>query len=88
MPDGGDDRGVPLRPAAQGTPHVERCAPRVVVDPPLDDFRVPQVCDLRLDVGFYFGKDGVDFFNGVPKPGYSPYTYPHPLVTSREGEQR
>jgi len=33
-------------------------------------------------------KDGVDFFNGVPKPGYTPYAYPHPLVTSMEGEQR
>lgn len=26
-------------------------------------------------------KDGVDFFNGTPKPGYTPYTYPHPLVS-------
>ena len=25
-------------------------------------------------------KEGVDFFNGTPKPGYSPYIYPHPLV--------
>lgn len=25
-------------------------------------------------------RDGVDFFNGTPKPGYRPYTYPHPLV--------
>lgn len=25
-------------------------------------------------------KDGVDFFNDVPKPGYTPYAYPHPLI--------
>jgi hypothetical protein len=25
-------------------------------------------------------KEGRDFFNGVPKPGYVPYTYPHPLT--------
>ena len=33
-------------------------------------------------------KEGADFFNGTPKPGYRPYTYPHPLVTSMEGERR
>ncbi len=25
-------------------------------------------------------REGVDFFNGIAKPGYTPYTYPHPLV--------
>jgi hypothetical protein len=25
-------------------------------------------------------REGVDFFNGLAKPGYTPYTYPHPLV--------
>jgi hypothetical protein len=25
-------------------------------------------------------KEGRDFFNNTPKPGYKPYTYPHPLV--------
>jgi len=25
-------------------------------------------------------RDGVDFFNGIPKPDYTPYRYPHPLV--------
>ncbi len=25
-------------------------------------------------------RDGVDFFNGTPKPRYNPYTYPHPLA--------
>jgi hypothetical protein len=25
--------------------------------------------------------EGVDFYNAVPKPGYTPYTYPHPLVS-------
>jgi hypothetical protein len=25
-------------------------------------------------------KEGRDFFNGTPKPSYTPYTYPHPLV--------
>jgi hypothetical protein len=27
-------------------------------------------------------KEGRDFFNETPKPGYTPYTYPHPLVSS------
>ena len=26
-------------------------------------------------------KEGRDFFNETPKPGYTPYTYPHPLVS-------
>jgi hypothetical protein len=26
-------------------------------------------------------KEGRDFFNETPKPGYVPYTYPHPLVS-------
>ncbi|MGA2069595.1 MAG: hypothetical protein ABSG86_31880 [Thermoguttaceae bacterium] len=26
-------------------------------------------------------REGVDFFNGVAKPDYTPYTYPHPLAT-------
>jgi len=26
-------------------------------------------------------KEGRDFFNGTAKPGYKPYTYPHPLVS-------
>ena len=26
-------------------------------------------------------KEGADFFNGTPKPSYTPYTYPHPLVS-------
>jgi hypothetical protein len=26
-------------------------------------------------------KEGRDFFNNTPKPGYKPYTYPHPLVS-------
>ena len=25
--------------------------------------------------------EGLHFFNNVPKPGYAPYTYPHPLVS-------
>jgi hypothetical protein len=41
-------------------------------------------------------KEGRDFFNETPKPGYKPYTYPHPLVTGNpvaprkkeEGQQR
>ncbi|MCL4204646.1 MAG: hypothetical protein KJ000_19335 [Pirellulaceae bacterium] len=28
-------------------------------------------------------QDGVDFFNGTPKPGYTPYAYPHPLVSEQ-----
>ncbi len=26
-------------------------------------------------------RQGVNWFNGTPKPGYSPYIYPHPLVS-------
>ena len=26
-------------------------------------------------------KEGRDFFNETPKPGYKPYIYPHPLVS-------
>jgi hypothetical protein len=26
-------------------------------------------------------KEGRDFFNNTPKPGYKPFTYPHPLVS-------
>ena len=26
-------------------------------------------------------KEGRDFFNGTPKPGYKPFIYPHPLVS-------
>jgi hypothetical protein len=26
-------------------------------------------------------QSGRDYFNGVQMPGYTPYTYPHPLVT-------
>lgn len=26
-------------------------------------------------------REGVEFYNGLPKPGYTPTTYPHPLVT-------
>jgi hypothetical protein len=35
-------------------------------------------------------KEGRDFFNNTPKPGYKPFTYPHPLVTagSRTGNAR
>jgi hypothetical protein len=27
-------------------------------------------------------QEGRDFFNNTPKPGYKPYTYPHPLVAA------
>lgn len=30
-------------------------------------------------------KEGRDYFRGIPKPGYTPYTYPHPLVTGGGG---
>jgi hypothetical protein len=26
--------------------------------------------------------EGRDFFNGIPKPGYTPFVYPHPLVSN------
>jgi hypothetical protein len=30
-------------------------------------------------------REGRDFYNRTPKPGYTPYTYPHPLVTDVSG---
>lgn len=30
-------------------------------------------------------QEGRDFFNETPKPGYTPYAYPHPLVTGERG---
>jgi hypothetical protein len=30
-------------------------------------------------------KEGRDFLNGVPMPGYQPYAYPHPLTTGSKG---
>jgi MYXO-CTERM domain-containing protein len=27
-----------------------------------------------------------DYYNGVPKPGYTPYTYPHPLIDAWGGD--
>jgi hypothetical protein len=31
-------------------------------------------------------KIGRDIFNGIPKPGYTPYTYPHPFRASDSSE--
>jgi hypothetical protein len=28
-------------------------------------------------------QEGRDFYNNKPMPGYTPYTYPHPLVTGQ-----
>jgi hypothetical protein len=30
-------------------------------------------------------REGVDFYNDTPKPGYAPFVYPHPLDTSSSG---
>jgi hypothetical protein len=35
-------------------------------------------CGLSFDNFFKWGRDGIN--NGSAKPGYTPYTYPHPLV--------
>jgi hypothetical protein len=32
------------------------------------------------DSSVYYIEPGRDFFNGTAKPGYTPYTYPHPLT--------
>jgi hypothetical protein len=37
--------------------------------------------DMKLGSSEPQIKEGRDFFNGTPKPGYKPYTYPHPLVS-------
>jgi hypothetical protein len=41
----------------------------------------------RLNMGPAFAswasiQEGTDYFNGVQMPGYTPYVYPHPLVTN------
>jgi hypothetical protein len=36
--------------------------------------KVPATVSMHL-------KEGRDFFNGIPRPGYTPYVYPHPLAT-------
>jgi hypothetical protein len=36
--------------------------------------------DIKLTASGPQIKEGRDFFNGTPKPGYTPYTYPHPLT--------
>lgn len=33
-----------------------------------------------IDSGFETIHEGVDYFNDTPLPGYTPYTYPHPLT--------
>jgi hypothetical protein len=33
-------------------------------------------------------RENVDFYNSTPMPGYTPYTYPHPLVTARAKPDR
>ncbi len=35
-------------------------------------------CGLNWNIYFQWGRDAV---NGIAKPGYSPYTYPHPLLS-------
>jgi hypothetical protein len=37
---------------------------------------------LNLEAGQPSVKEGRDFINNTPKPGYIPFTYPHPLVTN------
>src|SRR5690606_15900007 len=37
-------------------------------------------CNLVFDDFFAFGRDA--FVDGTERPGYAPYTYPHPLVLS------
>ena len=37
---------------------------------------------LQITSGANHVKSGRDFFNGINRPGYQPYTYPHPLVKS------
>ena len=32
-------------------------------------------------------QEGRDYFQDTPMPGYTPYTYPHPLVTGGEGPE-
>jgi chitodextrinase len=38
-------------------------------------------CNLSFSTFFQWGRDAV---NGSPKPGYTPYTYPHPLRASAQ----
>ena len=38
------------------------------------------VYDIRAGAAQTF-KENRDYYNDTPKPGYTPYTYPHPLIT-------
>ena len=67
-------RGLPGRPAKW---------PRQVTEPcyswnntALEDGTARNISSTEPSI-----KEGRDFFNGTPKPGYTPYIYPHPLVS-------
>ncbi|MEO0248454.1 MAG: hypothetical protein ABIN58_02700, partial [candidate division WOR-3 bacterium] len=38
------------------------------------------VGQVRLSASVPQVREGRDYFNDIPKPGYQPYTYPHPLT--------
>ncbi len=38
-----------------------------------------------LDSASHYLVSGRDYFNGTAKPGYTPYTYPHPLTLGSSG---
>ena len=40
---------------------------------------------VHFEAGHANIKPGIHFFNGTPKPGYVPFTYPHPLTTGSSG---
>jgi len=50
-----------------------------------NDIYTPTGDHLNIELGigaFAVLKEGRDYFNSTPMPGYKPYTYPHPLTAS------
>lgn len=49
-----------------------------------DDGRCDSICQKPINVQDYIA-DGRDYFSNSQKPGYTPYTYPHPLTQTTAG---
>jgi hypothetical protein len=69
---GGDGRSIP--PSPHEWPHE-------VSDPIYAWGNTLNGKPVRITSPYPTVQEGRDFFNDIPKPGYKPYIYPHPLVT-------
>jgi hypothetical protein len=70
---GGDGRTMPPTPT---------CWPNEVLDPIYAWGNTLNGAPVPIKSAYPTVQEGRDFFNNTPKPGYKPYTYPHPLVTA------